>query len=41
MYGLGPVDCPPQYEADEFSSLGTLRMLFVLETPPGVTVYDP
>ncbi|QCE14852.1 hypothetical protein DEO72_LG11g1858 [Vigna unguiculata] len=33
------IDCPPQYVADEFGSLGTLRTLFVLGTPLGVTEY--
>ena len=27
--------------AEDFGSLGTLRAMFVLGTPPGVTVCDP
>jgi len=38
-YGWVQIDCPPQYVADEFGSLGTLRTMFVLGTPPGVTEY--
>jgi len=37
----GPDRLPPWYETNEFGSLGTLRMLFVLETQPGVTECGP
>jgi len=40
-YGWVHWDCPPQYQSDEFGSLGTLRRLFVLGTPPGVTKCGP
>jgi len=35
------MDCRPQYLADEFGSLGTLRTMFVFGTPPGIMVCDP
>jgi len=35
------IDCPPWYETNEFGSLGMLRMLFVLGTPPGVAECGP
>ena len=35
------IDYPPQYLADESGSLGTLRTMFVLGTPPSVTKYGP
>jgi len=35
------IDCPSWYETNGFSSLGTLWMIFVLETPPGVTECGP
>ena len=40
-HGWVQIDCPPQYLANEFGSLGTLRTIFVLETSPGVMVCDP
>ena len=39
-HGWVQIDCPPQYLADEFGSLGTLRTTFVLGTSLGVTVCD-
>jgi len=35
------MDFPPQQITDEFGSLGTLRTMFYLGTPPSATVYDP
>ena len=39
LYGWVQIDCLPQYVADEFGSLGTLRTMFILGTPPSVTEY--
>ena len=35
------IDCPPWSETNEFGSLVTLRKLFILGTPLGVTKYGP
>ncbi|QCE10939.1 hypothetical protein DEO72_LG10g2172 [Vigna unguiculata] len=41
QYGWVQMDFPPQQITDEFGSLGTLRTMFYLGTPPSATVYDP
>ena len=38
---MGPDRLPSSVVADEFGSLGTLRLCSYLGTPPGVTVCDP
>jgi len=35
------IDCPHWYENKKFGSLGTLRMIFVLGTPPGIPECGP
>jgi len=40
-YGWVQIDCPPQYLADEYGSLGTLRTMFVLGTLPSIMECGP
>jgi len=38
---VASMDGPSQQIADEFDSLGTIRLMLYLGTPPGITVCDP